>query len=148
MKKTWIVVADSSRARLFTAETPTSGLQELEDLQHVQSRLHDQELTTDLPGKHGNDAGMGAHGYEPKVTPTDEEAIRFAKELAQELYRAFHEHKFEQLILVAAPKFLGHLRNALDKNVKKVISFELAKDLTSEKPEDIRKHLPEYLPQL
>ncbi|WP_294945366.1 host attachment protein [Sulfurivirga sp.] len=148
MKKTWIVVADSAHARLFTAETPTSGLTELEDLVHLQARMHDQDLTTDGPGRHSNDTGVGAHGYEPKVTPSEEEAIRFAKELAKELYQAFHAHKFEQLIIVAAPRFLGHLRNALDKNVARVVSLEVAKDLVNEKPEEIRKHLPEYLPQL
>lgn len=148
MKKTWIVVADSAHARLFSAETPTGGLIEQEDLLHIQSRMHDKDLITDGPGRHSNDTGTGAHGYEPKITPTEEEAIRFAKELAQELYKAFHEYKFEQLIIVAPPKFLGHLRNALDKNVKKVISLEVAKDLVAEKPAEIRKHLPEYLPQL
>lgn len=148
MKKTWIVVADSARARLFTATTPTGGLTELEDLLHIQAKLHDRDLITDGPGKHANDAGGGHHGYEPKITPTEEEAIRFAKELAQELYKAFHEKKFEQLIIAAAPRFLGHLRNALDKNVKKVVVLEIAKDLVPETPEAIRKHLPEYLPQL
>ena len=148
MKKTWIVVADSSRARLFTVDTPTAPLTELQDLEHVQARVHDQELTTDLPGRHRNDAGGGAHGYEPKIPPTEEEAIRFAKELAQALYKAFHEHKYGQLILVAPPRFLGHLRQALDKNIAKVVALEVSKDLVMEKPEEIRKHLPEYLPQL
>ncbi len=148
MKKTWIVVADSAHARLFTADTPTAPLTELEDLLHIQSRMHDRDLVTDGPGKHSNDAGAGHHGYEPKLPPSEEEAIRFAKELAQALYKAFHEKRFEQLIIVAAPKFLGHLRNALDKNLQKVISLEVAKDLVPETPEAIRKHLPEYLPQL
>ncbi len=148
MKKTWIVVADSAHARLFSTETPTGGLIEQEDLQHIESRMHNKDLVTDAPGRHSNDTGIGAHGYEPKLTPTEEEAIRFAKELAQELYKAFHAQKFEQLIIVAPPKFLGHLRNALDKNIKKVVSLEVSKDLVTEKPEEIRKHLPEYLPQL
>ncbi|MCW8855424.1 MAG: host attachment protein, partial [Gammaproteobacteria bacterium] len=51
MSTTWVVVADSSRARIFTAETSTSALQEIETLAHPEGRLHEQALSSDLPGK-------------------------------------------------------------------------------------------------
>jgi len=64
MKKTWILVADSSKARLFTVESASGPLIEVRDFLHPESRMHEQELTTDLPGKHRNDTGVGAHGFE------------------------------------------------------------------------------------
>ena len=50
MKPTWILVADSSRARIFSAETPSSALIEINTLAHPQGRLHEQNLSSDLPG--------------------------------------------------------------------------------------------------
>ena len=148
MKATWVVVADSSRARIFKPETPSSPLTELETLTHPESRLHDQELTSDLPGKHANDTGIGAHGFEDKTEPKKQEAINFAHELARELEKAYTDHEFRQLILVAAPAFLGLLRETLSEPVRAVVRLEIDKDLTKESAEDIRAHLPKYLPNL
>ena len=51
MESTLILVADNSRARFFTAETPASPLVEIEALAHAEGRLHDREITSELPGK-------------------------------------------------------------------------------------------------
>ncbi|RMG57081.1 MAG: host attachment protein [Gammaproteobacteria bacterium] len=146
MKKTWILVADSSKARLFTVETASGPLVEVRDFMHPEARMHEKELTTDLPGKHRNDTGVGAHGFEQEVEPKEQEAIRFAHELAAFLDKARNEHGYEQLVVVAAPKFLGHLREALPAPVRNLVRLEIDKNLVGQSPEDIRKHLPEYLP--
>ena len=49
--KSWVLVADSSRGRIFSAETPTSALKEIESISHPEGRLHDQLMVSDLPGK-------------------------------------------------------------------------------------------------
>ena len=51
MKLTWILVADNTRVRIFSADTPSSPLQEVDDLIHTEGRLHDREMTSDLPEK-------------------------------------------------------------------------------------------------
>ncbi len=63
MKSTYIVVADNVRARIFTAETPSSSLQEIDALAHTEGRLHDREMTSDLPGKIKGEGSMG-HAFE------------------------------------------------------------------------------------
>lgn len=146
MKKTWILVADSSKARLFTVESASGPLIEVRDFLHPESRMHEQELTTDLPGKHRNDTGVGAHGFEQEVEPKEQEAIRFAGELAHYLDKARNSGEYEQLVVVAAPKFLGHLREAMSPAVRNLVRLEIDKNLVGQNPQDIRKHLPEYLP--
>jgi hypothetical protein len=47
----WILVANNTNARIFTAETPSAPLEEIESFAHTENRLHDREMTTDLPGK-------------------------------------------------------------------------------------------------
>jgi protein required for attachment to host cells len=145
MKLTWILVADNTRAHIFTADTPSSGLAEIEGLTHTASRLHDREMTTDLPGKIKSADG-GGHALEQPTDPKKHEADNFAHQIAQHLESAYNANKFEQLLIIAEPSFLGLLRNRMPENIKKHVCFELDKNITTQSAAEIRKHLPEYLP--
>lgn len=145
MKSTLILVADSSRARIFTAETPAAPLEEIEALAHEEGRLHDRDITTDLPGKIKGEGNVG-HAFEQPTDPKKHEADLFAHRLAQYLEDAHNANKFEQLLIIADPAFLGLLRNQLPEQVKKLVCFELDKNITTHSVEDIRNHLPTFLP--
>lgn len=147
MKSTWILVADSTRARIFTAESPSSPLEEIEDFSHTEGRLHDREMTSDLPGKIKS-VGGGGHAFEQPTDPKKHEADTFAHRVSQYLEEAHNADRFEQLLIVAAPAFLGLLRNNLPEQIKKLVRFELDKDITLMSAADIRQHLPEFLPNL
>ena len=147
MKPTWILVADNTHARIFTAATPSSALEEIEDWVHTEGRLHDRELTTDLPGKIKSSDG-GGHAFEQPTDPKQHEADSFAQRVARHLEAAHNAHKFKQLLLIAEPSFLGLLRKHLPDHVKELISFELDKNIAKQTAAEIRGHLPEYLPQL
>jgi len=147
MKLTWILIADSTRARVFTADSSASPLEEIEGFTHSESRLHDREITSDLPGKIKS-TGAGGHAFEQPTDPKKHEIDNFAHSLAQHLEKAYNENRFEQLLIVAAPTFLGLLRSHLSEQVKKRVRFELNKELTLLSADDIRQHLPQYLPNL
>ncbi len=144
--KTWILVADSSRGRIFSAETSTSALNEIETLVHPEGRLHEQEMDSDLPGKGRGAAGAGGHAYQDETEPKEQEVIDFAKRIAKHLDDARKAKKYERLLIVSAPAFLGELRNQFPDAVSKSICFDLDKNLTMHSTDDIRKHLPERLP--
>lgn len=151
MKSFWILVADSGRARIFTADTPSSALEELEDIAHTEGRLYDREITSDLPGRmrYTSSAGnVGGHAYDPASNPKKHEANNFARSIAQHLEEALNENKFAQLVIIAEPSFLGMLRNNLSEQVKKTVCLELDKSITTHSAADIRGHLPTYLPRL
>ncbi|MFI3184675.1 MAG: host attachment protein [Methylococcaceae bacterium] len=145
MKLTWIVVADSVCARIFTVDTPSSDLEEIDKLEHPEGRLYDRDLTTDLPGRIKSSDGVG-HAFEQATDPKAHEAEHFAKLIAQYLLIAHNAHKFEQLLIVAGSDFLGLLRSQLPEHIRKQVCFELAKSLTAQSAADIRKHLPDFLP--
>ncbi len=147
MKLTWILVADSARARIFTADTPSSPLEEIEDFSHAEGRLHDRDMTSDLPGRIKSTGG-GGHAFEQATDPKQHEADSFAHRIAEYLEAAHNANRFEQLLIVAAPTFLGLLRNQLSEPVKKRVAFELNKELSMLSAADIRQHLPQYLPNL
>ncbi len=144
MKSTWILVADSSRARFFVADTPST-IQEIEDFAHLEGRLHEQDMTSDLPGRDAGVAGTGGHAYQNKIDPKEQEAINFAKSIANHLDEEHKSNKFERLMIISDPSFLGELRKQLSDQSRKAVCFELDKNITVHSVEDIRKHLPEHL---
>jgi protein required for attachment to host cells len=147
MKLTWILVASNTHARIFTASTPSSALEEIEGMAHTEGRLHDRDMTTDLPGRIKSTGG-GGHALEQATDPKKHEADNFAGQIAQHLEAAHNANKYEQLLIVAEPSFLGLLRDHLPEHIKTHICFELDKNLTTHSAADIRNHLPQYLPNL
>ncbi len=143
MKPAWILVADSSRARIFTAENSVAELVEIENLSHLESRLHNDELTTDVPGRaKGVPHHSGGHLYQGETEPKDQETVNFAKQVAQYLCHELNLNKFEHLFVVASPVFLGELRQACSQQLKKHIAFSLNKNVVTKTPEQIRTYLP------
>jgi len=145
MKQTLIVVADGTRARIFTAESAHSPLIEIETMAHPEGRLHDRDMTSDLPGKDSGVGGAGGHAYQAKTDPKKHELDEFAKRVADYLDDANNANKLSHLLIVAEPSFLGVLRAHFSTQVSEKVVFELDKNLTHQNPEDIRKHLPKFL---
>ena len=145
MKPTMIVVADSTRARIFTADSPSSPLNEIETMAHPEGKLHDRDITSDLPGKNSGGGGSGGHAYQDETDPKKHELAEFAKRVADYLDDARNANKYSNILVVAAPAFLGELRAQLSSETNEKIVFELDKNLTHHSTEDIRKHLPEFL---
>ena len=142
MKSTMIIVADSARARVFTFAADRSELVEIDDLAHPEGRLHDREITSDLPGKDIGGTGSGGHTHEEKVSPVEHELSEFARRIAHYLDDARKANKLSKLMLLAAPAFLGELRSQFSAELKKLIVFELDKNLAKMDVADIKKHLP------
>jgi protein required for attachment to host cells len=145
MPSTWVVVADQSAARIFDAPTATGALEEIESYAHAEGRAHARDLKTDQPGRAFDSVGAGRHGMEPSVLPKEQEAISFARFLNAHLEDARTKNKVERLILVAPPEFLGHLRNTMDKDAKKIVQSDHALNVVRLRPEEIRGRLPERL---
>lgn len=148
MNSTWLVVADNSRARIFTMETRSSPINEIESIVHTEARLLEQDMTSDLPGRASGNRGGAGHAYQDETSPKEQENLNFAKQVANELDAARKANKFKQFVLVAAPGFLGNIRNQMTPQTQKLVCFELAKNLAHLNADDIRSHLPERLPSL
>ena len=146
MEITWVVVADSARARIFEAETPLAPLQEINVLVNPDARLSDQDLVADKEGKIHDRHGAGRHSLEPPTDAKEQENIVFTKRIAAQLETALNRNAFGRLILVASPAVLGRLRKALDGKTAKAVVFELDKNLSQLGPQAIRQHLPEKFP--
>lgn len=86
------------------------------------------ELTS---GAHPRFRGTAGPGSDRQETSAQEHATDlFAKRVGEYLERARHQGRYDELVVVAPPKFLGTLRGELGSEVEKRVVEELAKDLS------------------
>ena len=140
-KNSWLLVANSSLARVFKVQSPQS-LIEIQVLEHPESRLHNLDLVSDKPGRGFESVGTQRHGLESGTTPKQDEFLIFARRLADYLKTAHQKGDYESLYIAAGPTLLGLLRQTLDPSVTKTINSELDKDMTHLRPEEMIPHLP------
>ena len=141
MSGKWVVVADSSRARFFLLENRTEPMQELEDMLHAEGRMRGQDEESDRQGGLAGGHGEGGHAFEAPTDLKHHEAEIFAKQIADKLEQGRVNHDYDKLILVAAPAFLGALRQALNEHVQALVSSSLDKNLVGEDEAAIRAHI-------
>lgn len=143
----WVVVAESSRARIFSMDTAKGPMQEILTLDNPESRQHEQELTSDLPGRAFDSSGVGArHALGKNEDPKKHEAKNFAMQITTHLDDHRKSGDYEQLIIFAAPAFLGLLREHMNDQTNKLVIHENDKNLVQLDVEKIRAHLPYPLP--
>lgn len=142
MRDTWVIVADSTRARLFVTADGWDSLQEHADYVHPSSRSSDRELTSDLPGRTFDSVGGGRHAMAPRTDPKDHEAAVFARELAAEIETARAHNRIGSLVVMAAPGFLGLLNGELSDAAHQLVVVSIDKNLVRSSLDEIRKHLP------
>src|SRR5690606_22343374 len=121
MENIWVVVADSGRARLFRAENITSPLQEARDLVNPDSRLAQRELLTDGPGR-----AIATGGNHEQRSEKDHQARRFAGEVIDEVERLRARGELERMHVIAAPEFLGRLREHYPPPLRKCVVEKVA----------------------
>jgi protein required for attachment to host cells len=141
---TWVLVADTSRARFFAAEKAVGPLREVRDLLYPEARLREGDLVTDRPGSDRNPVA-GTHGVGTDASHKEDGADRFALEVCGQLESARAGGVFRKLYVVAAPHFLGLLRKHQSSSLRQMVAGEVDKNLTTQDSDVIRKHLPDYL---
>lgn len=141
----WVIVADGSRARIFSAESSEGALAEEVSLVATDVRRKQSELKTDRPGSSFPSVGHGRHAMATEVAPREHERRRFAKTLADRLEAGRTANAFERLVLVASPAFLGLLREHMGAPLQAQIALTIDKDYATLAPEEIRSRLPQRL---
>ena len=138
-----IVVADQAEARFYDTLGFARPLKLTGVLTNPAAHLRDQDLTSDRPGRIFNSSAApgrrrGAttrHATGGEGKPRRHATQLFARRVAAELDRARRAGRFERIVLVAAPAFLGELRAALPAAVRPYVGATLAKDI-------VQHHMP------
>ena len=119
-----VVVADGGRARILKREGRRFAPQLLE-LQRFER--------SSAPRM------MARHGAQSDYDPHTVEVERFARQIATHLARLSRQLPVQELVLIAAPRFLGVLRRSLSDSLRRIISREVARDLTGALPQPIAR---------
>ncbi|HKP23206.1 MAG TPA: host attachment protein [Dongiaceae bacterium] len=143
---TYILVADGARARLYSNHGVGKGLQAVSGATHkADLHHHDRDILTDKPGRAFSSIGNGRSAMEPQTDWHRFEKHKFAREMAKVLDAAAANKAFDRLILIAPPATLGDLRTELGDATRKLVSAELAKDLTRHAEQELPQHLSDVL---
>lgn len=136
----WILVGDGEKA-LFFRNQGDADYPNFEVLQVLQQdNPPTSQQGTDAPGRRNDGPGPHRSAMEPTDWHTIEKH-RFAKLIAETLYREAHKGRFSKLVVVAPPMTLGDLRKAFHKEVASRIVAEVDKTLTGHPPSQIERIL-------
>ncbi len=135
----WIVAADAARARIFQGASLRGEWEEVEDLADPLARHPVDAPATAQPGL--MTGSQGTHRLQPKHSPREVADIAFARVVCERLQRALDTHRMEAFCVVAAPHFLGLLRQNMGEQLGKALLRDLDKDLVAHPVAAIREHL-------
>lgn len=140
-----VVVADASRARVFSAANKTAALIETNDLVNTASRLRDQDLIADGHGSGAVSAGHGKHTMGHEDDAHKHQISQFSRQLTDEIEKVRNTGTLRRIYIIAPPTFLGLIRSNLTKASTKLVEGSINKDLVNHSMVDIRAHLPKLL---
>jgi protein required for attachment to host cells len=154
-KTVWVLVADEALARILRWPDDGDELEDVEAITDPAAHAKEGDFQRDAAGRRAGGAPQGSRQNSPNqrlrgtssVTASagEEElhleAQSFARRVATHLADALSQKRFDELRIVAAPRFLGYLRKELDAHVRATVSDELSKDLIHEGNAKLSKRL-------
>lgn len=141
MKKTWVLIANASEARLFEGEKSSNRMILLAEFFHPESREKISDLVVNNRGRYRDMKNAPSGVYQEPTNPRQVEAEKFAYELASTLNKGRVHHKFNRLILIAPSQFQGLLNKFCNHHVKHLIMNTIDKDYTKVKENQLSKYL-------
>lgn len=109
-----VIVADESKAVVYTRTHLSGPLQEIRTFENEFARLKTGDILADKGGRSFDSHGHGRHTMAgEKADPKRHLAEKFARHIAEHIAADVHEGTCRGYALVAAPHFLGVLRDEL-----------------------------------
>ena len=143
--RTWIVIADGSRAHILLNEGPDKGLSFVPDTDFRHATPPNREIYSERPGRTHESAGV-SRSAEDRYDAHAQQKVEFIQILITFLREKFSAKAFDRWVLVAPPEILSAFRQHLDPTLKHALAGELAKDLTKLPSDELPSHLHGVLP--
>lgn len=123
--RTWVLVADGAIAKIFENDEEGGDLTEV--MTHEGPKDLTRDIVSDRQGRRGQQ-GVQHHAMDSRTDPQRHGEHEFARVICRHLDHQVDEDSFDRLILAAAPRTLGDIREMLSKRVRGRIVAELDKD--------------------
>jgi protein required for attachment to host cells len=144
--RTWVVIVDAARARVFETRGKGTGLTAVADMALDAELAPSREIGTDRPGRTFESVGSTRHAMESSSDQHREQKRQFARRVVEAVEARQATKSFDRLVLVAPPVTMGDLRAALPAKVKAAVAAELVADLTNTPVGELPGHLSDYVP--
>ncbi|MDE2006378.1 MAG: host attachment protein [Rhodospirillales bacterium] len=135
-----IVLADGEHARLVRPGA-VSGFATLATLAAGMAGQRTSDMVSDRQGRAFESASPTRHAFTPRHDPKREAHVAFAHEVAARI----GEESFDALVLVAPPRTLAPLTEALPAPARERLRGSVAKDLTKVADAELGAHLHGFL---
>ena len=141
MKITWVIVANQAEARIYESRGLPWNINLLKTLVHEEGAAYARDLVSDAPGRSHDRKGSGRHAMEPSTGVKEASLRKFVKEVTGLIDTAHFKHKFDQLVILAAPAVLGFIRKSLGSGVTGTVVKEIPKDVVGPDTDHLVTHL-------
>ncbi|MEO1241857.1 MAG: host attachment protein [Pseudomonadota bacterium] len=138
-RKTWFMIADGTKARLFESAGWRQGWKLLDEWDDAAARAPSRELGDNKPTR-GVKSGSGARFAIDPSSEHDKAEDSFIRERADFLNDAANGERFDQLVLTAPPAALGLFRKRLSPATTQRCISMLDKDLTNVPEPELRDY--------
>jgi protein required for attachment to host cells len=137
-----VVVADERAASVFDIDNFTAPLRPAGKIENPEAALPPRELESDRPGRafgtmghrHAMDGERSSRRWHPQID--------LARRIAEEIDHARNQREFDRLVIMAGPRMLGLIREALPAPVRSLVAAEIPKDLAQIDEQIIRQYVP------
>jgi protein required for attachment to host cells len=130
MKRTWILVANSARARCFECSADRGGLELLSSFECPQSRAKGVDLANDRSGYEEMGHGHGSADMAQRASPRIQVRDVFARDLARFLSAGIAAQRCSALVILASLPFLGRIKAHLSPLAGKALTSAIGRDMT------------------
>jgi protein required for attachment to host cells len=128
--KTWIIVADGSRARFLSMGIGGDSAVTMPEHVFESHAPPTHDLGNSKPGRSFESVGGARHTIESRVDLHENMELAFLKQVVDHLREALKVGALDRFVLVAPPKALGHLRDLFDADLNHTKFVDIALDLT------------------
>ena len=143
--RTWVLIADAARAKVFETKGRGTGLTAVADMSLEAEVPPSRELGNDRPGRSFDSVGNARHAMQPPSDPHRKQKRQFARRIAEAVQARQAANSFDRLVVVAPPVTMGDLRAELPEKVKAAVTAEVVADLTKTPVAELPAHLSEYV---
>ena len=126
----WFVLADGAKARILQRKSSDPRhFEVVADEKSTEAQLHGHDLVADQAGRSYESATPSRPAIEGKNDPHEAAKLHFERQVAELINRAAAQGLFDTLVLVAPPRVLGDMRQALSAQARERLILEEGKDL-------------------
>lgn len=142
MSKIWLLVTDAPKASLLEMPREVGSQTEIACFTGPNGRSPGQRHEHGRQERTQESANSARHAIEPHTSLRKKHTGRFADLLRDTIRRGRMENRFEQLVLMAPPRFLGVLRDRLDDQAPKCVTAEVGDDQLARSLDEPHAYLP------